>query len=129
MVFSNNTTDWRESKKMNSFTDFLFTVSWFILLVWGIRTMARGWNLMSTPLKPENDDEFSYKVEKKTVTKIPHPEMADVKNGDELLVVKFGEEEKKDPLLQSLENRITELNDSHEDDDDDDGDVVVRRWF
>ena len=110
---------------MNPFTDFLFTVSWFILLVWGIRTMARGWNLMSTPLKPENDDEFSYKVQKKTVTKIPHPEMADVKNGDELLVVKFGEEEKKDPLLQSLENRITELNDSDEDEDDD-GDVVVR---
>ena len=111
---------------MNPFTDFLFTVSWFILLVWGIRTMARGWNLMSTPLKPENDDEFSYKVQKKTVTKIPHPEMADVKNGDELLVVKFGEEEKKDPLLQSLENRITELNDPGEDDEDDDGDIVVR---
>ena len=110
---------------MNPFTDFLFTVSWFILLVWGIRTMARGWNLMSTPLKSESDDEFSYKVQKKTVTKIPHPEMADVKNGDELLVVKFGEEEKKDPLLQSLENRITELNDSDEDEDDD-GDVVVR---
>ena len=110
---------------MNPFTDFLFTVSWFILLVWGIRTMARGWNLMSTPLKSESDDEFSYKVQKKTVTKIPHPEMADVKNGDELLVVKFGEEEKKDPLLQSLENRITELNDTDEDDDDD-GDVVVR---
>ena len=68
-----------------------------------------------------------YIVEKKTVTKIPHPEMADVKQGDELLVVKFGEEEKKDPLLQSLENRITELNDPWEDDDDDDGDVVVRR--
>ena len=110
---------------MNPFTDFLFTVSWFILLVWGIRTMARGWNLMSTPLKPENDDEFSYKVQKKTVTKIPHPEMADVKNGDELLVVKFGEEEIKDPLLQSLENRITELND-FDDEEDDDGDVVVR---
>ena len=110
---------------MNPITDFLFTVSWFILLVWGIRTMARGWNLMSTPLKSESDDEFSYKVQKKTVTKIPHPEMADVKNGDELLVVKFGEEEIKDPLLQSLENRITELNDSDEDDDDD-GDVVVR---
>ena len=111
---------------MNPFTDFLFTVSWFILLVWGIRTMARGWNLMSTPLKSESDDEFSYKVQKKTVTKIPHPEMADVKNGDELLVVKFGEEEIKDPLLQSLENRITELNDFDEDEDDD-GDVVVRR--
>ena len=111
---------------MNPFTDFLFTVSWFILLVWGIRTMARGWNLMSTPLKSESDDEFSYKVQKKTVTKIPHPEMADVKNGDELLVVKFGEEEIKDPLLQSLENRITELNDFDEDEDDD-GDVVVRK--
>ena len=52
--------------------------------------------------------------------------MADVQNGDELLVVKFGGEEKKDPLLQSLENRITELNDPWEDDDDD-GDIVVRR--
>ena len=109
---------------MNPFTDFLFTVSWFILLVWGIRTMARGWSLMSAPLK---DVDLAYKIEKKTVTKIPHPEMVDVKNGDELLVVKFGEEEKKDPLLQSLENRITELNDPWEDDDDDDGDVVVRR--
>ena len=69
-----------------------------------------------------------YIVEKKTVTKIPHPEMVDVKQGDELLVVKFGEEEKKDPLLQSLENRITELNDPWEEDDDedDDGDIIVR---
>ena len=108
---------------MNPFTDFLFTVSWFILLVWGIRTMARGWSLMSAPLK---DVDLAYKIEKKTVTKIPHPEMVDVKNGDELLVVKFGEEEKKDPLLQSLENRITELNDPWEEDDDD-GDIVVRR--
>ena len=108
---------------MNPFTDFLFSVIWFGLLVWGIRTMARGWSLMSAPLK---DVDLTYKIEKKTVTKIPHPEMTDVKNGDELLVVKFGEEEKKDPLLQSLENRITELNDTDEDDDDDDGDVVVR---
>ena len=77
---------------------------------------------MSAPLK---DVDLAYKIEKKTVTKIPHPEMVDVKNGDELLVVKFGEEKKKDPLLQSLENRITELNDPDEDDDDD-GDVVVR---
>ena len=108
---------------MNPFTDFLFSVIWFGLLVWGIRTMARGWSLMSAPLK---DVDLAYKIEKKTVTKIPHPEMTDIKNGDELLVVKFGEEEKKDPLLQSLENRITELNDPWEDDDDDDGDIVVR---
>ena len=127
---------------MNPFTDFLFTVSWFILLVWGIRTMARGWNLMSTPLKPENDDEFSYKVQKKTVTKIPHPEMADIKQGDELLVVRFDEPEKEmdprfkldspelhnlgDPLHRSLQDRINELQDEDEDDEEEGG-LIVRR--
>ena len=67
-----------------------------------------------------------YIVEKKTVTKIPHPEMTGVKNGDELLVVNFGEEEIKDPLLQSLEDRISELED--EDQDEGDGDIIVRIW-
>ena len=106
---------------MNPVTDMLFTVIWFSLLVFAIRSIMRGWSLMrEVPSQ-------GYSVEKKTVTKIPHPEMVDVKQGDELLVVKFGEEEKKDPLLQSLENRITELNDPWEDEDDDDGDVVVRR--
>ena len=104
---------------MNPLTDFIFTVSWFILLVFAVRSLMKGWSLMGDVPSQR------YIVEKKTVTKIPHPEMTDVKNGDELLVVKFGEEEKKDPLLQSLENRITELNDPDEDDDDD-GDVVVR---
>ena len=106
---------------MNPLTDFIFTVTWFALLVFAIRSIIRGWSISKDiPMQ-------GYSVEKKTVTKIPHPEMAEVQNGDELLVVKFGKEEKKDPLLQSLENRITELNDPWEDDDDDDGDVVVRR--
>ena len=105
---------------MNPFTDMLFTLIWLFLLVWAIRTMIRGYSAYTPP------SNAGYSVEKKTVTKIPHPEMAEVQNGDELLVVKFGEEEKKDPLLQSLENRITELNDPWEDDDDD-GDIVVRR--
>ena len=105
---------------MNPLTDFIFTVSWFILLVFAVRSLMKGWSLMGDVPSQR------YIVEKKTVTKIPHPEMTDVKNGDELLVVKFGEEEKKDPLLQSLENRITELNDPWEDDDDD-GDLVVRK--
>ena len=104
---------------MNPLTDFIFTVTWFALLVFAIRSIIRGWSISKDiPMQ-------GYSIEKKTVTKIPHPEMADVQNGDELLVVKFGQEEKKDPLLQSLENRITELNDSDEDEDDD-GDVVVR---
>jgi len=104
---------------MNPFTDMLFTIIWLSLLVWAIRTMIRGYSV------PPNTN---YQVKKKTVTKVAHPEMADVQQGDELLVVNFGEEEPKDPLLQSLENRITELNDPWEDDDDDDddGDVIVR---
>ena len=105
---------------MNPLTDFIFTVTWFALLVFAIRSIIRGWSISKDiPMQ-------GYSVEKKTVTKVPHPEMADVQNGDELLVVKFGKEEKKDPLLQSLENRITELNDPWEEDDDD-GDIVVRR--
>ena len=63
------------------------------------------------------------KEERRYVTKTMHPEMEDVEVGDELLIVKF-DDEPQDPLLQSLENRITELNDR--DDEDDDGDVVVR---
>jgi len=105
---------------MNPLTDFIFTVTWFALFVFAIRSIIKGWGIM------RNAPSQGYVVEKKTVTKVPHPEMADVQNGDELLVVKFGEEEPKDPLLQSLENRITELNDPWEDDDDD-GDLVVRR--
>ena len=107
---------------MNPITDMLFTIIWFSLFVFAIRSIMKGWSLMrEVPSQ-------GYSVEKKTVTKIPHPEMVDVKQGDELLVVKFGEEEKKDPLLQSLENRITELNDPWEDEEeDDDGDVIVRR--
>jgi len=105
---------------MNPLTDLIFTVTWVVLFIFAIRSILKGWNI---------NRDFSmkgYSVEKKTVTKISHPEMAEVQNGDELLVVKFGEEEKKDPLLQSLENRITELNDPWEEDDDD-GDLVVRR--
>ena len=50
--------------------------------------------------------------------------MTDVQPGEELMVVKFGDEEIKDPLLQSLEDRISELED--EDQDEGDGDIIVR---
>ena len=106
---------------MNPLTDFIFTVSWFSLLFFAVRSIIKGWSMM------KNAPSQGYIVEKKTVTKIPHPEMVDVRQGDELLVVKFGDKEKKDPLLQSLDDRITELKDPWDDDeDDDDGDVVVR---
>ena len=69
--------------------------------------------------------------EKRELTPV-HPELKDVKNGDELMVVNFT----KDPLHASLLNRINngmEISDPwiDEDDEDDEGDgdvpAVVRR--
>ena len=121
---------------MNPVTDILFTIIWFSLLFFAIRSLIRGWSIMrEVPSQ-------GYIVEKKTVTKIAHPEMADVKQGDELLVVRFDEPEKEkdprfkldspelhnlgDPLHKSLQDRIEELQDNDDDDDDDDGGLIVR---
>ena len=114
---------------------FLFISSWVILFIFAVRLMIRGWRV-NLP----KDIDLKYNIEKRTVTKIPHPEMADVQQGDELLVVNFNEPPKEidprfkldspelhnlgDPLHRSLQDRIAELN---EDDEDDDGDIVVRR--
>ena len=103
----------------------LFVATWLILLVIAIRQMSRG---VKAAAEYEAASEFrnrKLKEERRYVTKTMHPEMEDVEVGDELLIVKF-DDQPQDPLLQSLENRITELNDPWEDDDDD-GDIVVRR--
>ena len=69
--------------------------------------------------------------EKRELTPV-HPELEDVKQGDELMVVNFT----KDPLHASLQNRINngmEITDPwiDEDDEDDEGDgdvpAIVRR--
>ena len=106
---------------MNPFTDMLFTLIWFGLLVWALRSMARGWNLMTMDPK-----EIKYTESSKQITRPPHPELADVKPGDELLVVNFGEEEKQDPLYKSMQDRIETLREEEgttdiEDDDDEGG--------
>jgi len=105
---------------MNPLTDLLFTLSWFILLIWALRSMAKGWNLMTIDPK-----EIKYTESSKQVTRPPHPELVDVKPGDELLVVNFGKEEKQDPLHTALQNRIEELNDEIDTDDDDEGGAPV----
>ena len=102
---------------MNPLTDLIFSLTWIVLFAFAIRSIIKGWGIS------RDTSMQGYSVEKKTVTKIPHPEMTDVKNGDELLVVKFGNENKKDPLLKSLQERIDEI---QEDDEDDDGDIIVR---
>ena len=103
----------------------LFVATWLILLVIAIRQMSRGFKAAADYQAISEFRDRRIKEERRYVTKTMHPEMEDVEVGDELLIVKF-DDEPQDPLLQSLENRITELNDPWEDDDDD-GDFVVRK--
>ena len=106
---------------------FIFLICFVYLIVTTVRYFIMVWKWgesASTGGSFTFGDYTSPKVKTKLVTKVPHPEMTDVKNGDELLVVNFGEEEIKDPLLQSLEDRISELED--EDQDEGDGDIIVR---
>ena len=64
-------------------------------------------------------------VESRTVKRTVHPELLDVKPGDELMVVNFKERDERDPIYQSLQERIDEL--TEDDDDDDDGGLVVKK--
>ena len=82
---------------------------------------ALMWKNISDISKVSN----TYVERSKRITKIPHPEVLDVKPGDELMVVNFKEQGQSDPIYKSLQERIDELTEE-EDEDDDDGDVVVR---
>ena len=96
----------------------IFIFSWLILLVVAVRLIVRGWSAASELGGRQYIDEGT-----RYVTRVQHPEMAEVKPGDELMVVNFKKPRSEDPLLQSLEDRIDELKN---DDDDDDGDIVIR---
>ncbi len=82
---------------------------------------ALMWKNISDISKSSNN----YVESSKRITKIPHPELLEVKPGDELMVVNFKERDERDPIYKSLQERIDELTEE-EDEDDDDGDVVVR---
>ena len=82
---------------------------------------ALMWKNISDISKVSNN----YVESKKTITKIPHPELLEVKPGDELMVVNFKEQGESDPIYKSLQERIDELTEE-EDEEDDDGDIVVR---
>ena len=80
---------------------------------------ALMWKNISDISKSSNN----YVESSKRITKIPHPELLEVKPGDELMVVNFKEQGQSDPIYKSLQERIDELT---EEEDEDDGDVVVR---
>ena len=125
---------------MDNLSIFLFAIAGISTLVGAFYLMASAAN--SKPVRDYNAGRLSgtWTTE---VKKPIHPEMRDIKEGDELLVVNFDQPQKEtdprfkldspelhnlgDPLQQSLRDRINELNNN--DDEDDDGDVpsIVRR--
>ena len=106
---------------MNPLTDIIFSITWILLLVWAIRSMSKGWGAMS------NDPQRLSGMWTTQVKKPMHPEMVDVKPGEELMGVTFEEKPISCDLeeYRALQDRIEELRQELEDDDDDDGDVVV----
>ena len=114
---------------MNPITDIIFSITWILLLVWAIRSMSKGWNAMS------NDPQRLSGMWTTQVKKPMHPEMVDVKPGEELMGVTFDQKTSCDlEEYQALQARIEELKSELEDpwdeeDDDDDGDVpaIVRK--
>ena len=102
----------------------IFLLFNLILLVLALRLMSQGF----TAAKELGGRNFETST--KQVTRPPHPEMMEVKQGDELLVVNFipdpeftkKVEESDSYLHQSLRDRLEEIN---EDEDDDDGGSLV----
>ena len=74
----------------------IFIFSWLILLVFAVRLIFKGWSAASELGGRQYIDEGT-----RYVTRVQHPEMAEVKPGDELMVVNFKKPRSEDPLLQS----------------------------
>ena len=99
----------------------IFVVTWIVLLIYAVRLISKGWSAAS------DLGSGKFVESSRTVTRPPHPEMVEVKPGDELMVVKFTPDDEfnnkvVDGMLhQSLKDRIEEL----DDDDDDEGGALV----
>jgi regulator of sigma D len=108
---------------MNPLTDIIFSLTWAFLLVWAVRSVLSGWN--SKAVKNYNANTWKTKV-----TKRVHPEMTDVKPGDQLMGVTFDQKTECDlEEYKELQDRISKLKEELEDswdDEDDDGDIVTR---
>ena len=109
---------------MNPITDIIFSLTWVVLFVFAIRSIARGWSIArEDTVRPKG-------VWNTTVTKVQHPEMVDVKPGEELMGVTFDKPSSCDlEEYKALQKRIEELKlelEDDDEDDDDDGDIVVR---
>ena len=130
--------------------DLLYGIVVLVMLFFGLSLMANGWGLMSQREWQEEHEHHSDPELKKAVQESTHPEMQDIKEGEELMSVNFVEEDpppidkerfkldspalhgEGDPLYKSLQSRIDILREENKKDDDDDQDdggsaVVARR--
>ena len=133
---------------MTTIGDIIFAIVWFGALICGIALMANGWSLMSDKSNKREWKESHENLPKKMSQEIEgstHPEMQEVKPGDELIVVRFQKDNPdkdrfkldspvlhgEDPLHKSLQDRIKKLKDESKNDEDDDDDggagVVLSR--
>ena len=100
------------------------TISALLFILVSVTLAGAAFALRRKNISDISKSSNNYIESKKTITKIPHPELLEVKPGDELMVVNFKEQGQSDPIYKSLQERIDEL--TEEDDHDDDGGLVVR---
>ena len=101
------------------------TISALLFILISVSLAGAAFALMWKNISDISKISNKIEVESRTVKRTVHPELLDVKPGDELMVVNFKERDERDPIYQSLQERIDEL--SEEEDDDDDGGLVVRK--
>ena len=100
------------------------TISALLFILVSVTLAGAAFALMWKNISDISKIRSKIEVESRTVKRTVHPELLDVKPGDELMVVNFKEQDKSDPIYKSLQNRIDELT---EDDDDDEGGLIVRK--
>ena len=100
------------------------TISALLFILVSVSLAGAAFALMWKNISDISKISNKIEVESRTVKRTVHPELLDVKPGDELMVVNFKETDERDPIYQSLQERIDEL--TEDDDDDDDGGLVVR---
>ena len=101
------------------------TISALLFILVSVTLAGAAFALMWKNISDISKISNKIEVESRTVKRTVHPELLDVKPGDELMVVNFKEQNQSDLIYKSLQERIDELNEE-EDDDDDDGGLVVR---
>ena len=110
---------------MNPVTDIVFSLTWVLLFAFAIRSIVKGWSMMSEDTARPNG------MWTTKVTIPMHPEMKDVQPGEELMGVTFDQKtscslEEYQALQKRIEELKIELLMEEDEEEDDDGDIVVR---